>query len=367
MLCSQHKRFSLLLSLTLVARAALSARVHGQQALQSSSRFTSWAGDTERFESSSSAALYKWRGTVVAGCAAPPTSCQDPSFEQHLECMYKAGNSGGPAAQELARLGRVAFGGELNDGRPKDAGHWSWLEAGDASGRTGGNVYSSAASPKAVVLDVHGGGWVSGTAKYVRQDDPRRAIADKLALAWVFLEYPLSPEARARSQELRAWEVLAAAAARFPGVPIALVGQSAGGGTVAEMLLDPPASAAVPEQRFCSGGEATSLAARIKLAVLQSPLLAGRPSQWAELPSWCSVSGGLSTTDTAKFWGAHSEEGTAPNKTPCPLSATDERVRGLPPLYVVSGASEILLSEAVRFARRAARLGVDARHVTVEG
>ena len=158
--------------------------------------------------------------------------------------------------------------------------------------------------------------------------------------------------------------MLAAAAARFPGVPIALVGQSAGGGTVAEMLLDPPASAAVPNQRFSSGGEATSLAARIKLAVLQSPLLAGRPSQWAELPSWCSVSG---PEYFAMLWGAHSEKGTAPSKTPCPLSATDERVRGLPPLYVVSGASEILLSEAVRFVRRAARLGGDARHVTVEG
>lgn len=197
-------------------------------------------------------------------------------------------------------------------------------------------------APDAVVLHLHGGAFVFGSAASYR----RRAMRLSYRLnAEVFVpEYRLAPEhpyPAALDDVLTTYRFIRDVLR--PASPILVTGDSAGGGLGLSLL--------------------------VRLRELGEPMPAGAIllSPWTDL----STSGASVETNHGRdVWlsRAHLERWSsyyvASNDRRDPmLSPVFADVEGLPPLLLLAGEDEVLRDDAVRVAERAKRAGTDARLV----
>jgi epsilon-lactone hydrolase len=196
-------------------------------------------------------------------------------------------------------------------------------------------VRPSAAEHDGVILYLHGGGFVAGSAKAYR------GLASQLARRTrrpVFvLDYPLAPEATvpaAPNAVMAAYEWLRASGSQR----IAFVGDSAGGGlalvTLARLAPAPRPSAAIAGVAFSPWVDLAFTGASMRDGHIEDPLL------------------------TYEFLqaGARMYLGAADPRDPL-ASPLFGNLSGLPPLLIQVGSDERLLDDARQYAERAAGAG----------
>ncbi len=196
-----------------------------------------------------------------------------------------------------------------------------------------------------VIVYLHGGGYLAGSAKAYRGLASQLAIRTRHAVFVV--DYPLAPEARvpaAPDAAIAAYEWLRANGTER----IAFVGDSAGGGialvTLARLAHRSGLSAAVAGVVFSPWVDLAFTGASMKDPKIQDPLL----------------------TYEALQAGAHMYLGDVDARDP-QASPLFGDLSGLPPLLIQVGTDERLLDDARRLADRAAGAGTRVRLETWEG
>jgi monoterpene epsilon-lactone hydrolase len=196
-------------------------------------------------------------------------------------------------------------------------------------------VRPSAAEHDGVILYLHGGGYVAGSAKAYRGFASQ--LASRTRRPVFVLDYPLAPEATvpaAPNAVMAAYEWLRANGSER----IALVGDSAGGGlslvTLARLAHGSRPSAAVAGVAFSPWVDLAFTGASMKDAQIEDPLL------------------------TYPFLqaGARLYLGGADPHDPL-ASPLFGDLSGLPPLLIQVGSDERLLDDARQYAARAADAG----------
>lgn len=197
----------------------------------------------------------------------------------------------------------------------------------------------SAPSVRAVVLHLHGGGFVFGSSASYRNRAMR--LSHRFA-AEVFVPYyrlaPEHPYPAALDDVLAAYRYVRALR---PGVPLIVTGDSAGGGLALSLL--------------------------VRLRELREPLPAGAIllSPWTDLSaSGASVDENRSKDrwlgrDHLEQWAAH-YAGSVDRRSPL-LSPLFADLAQLPPLLILVGEHEVLRDDAVRVVAAAVHRGTDAR------
>ncbi|OBV37967.1 alpha/beta hydrolase [Janthinobacterium psychrotolerans] len=237
--------------------------------------------------------------------------------------------------QSLLRLGQVADGARL-----ARAGVRARRHIVDADGlKVPVRILAGARPARAVVLDFHGGGWVIGNAQ---MNDPLNiALVKACDVAVVSVDYRLMP---AHTLQDMLDDCLAAARwllgggddPAWVGLPVLIVGESAGGHLAAATLLR---LKAWPQ-----------LLARVKGAVLYYGVydLAATPSVRAAGPDTLLLHGPSMATSMRMLTPGLSEE---EQRLP-PLSPLYGALDGMPPALMVAGERDPLLDDTVLMARR---------------
>jgi acetyl esterase len=190
----------------------------------------------------------------------------------------------------------------------------------------------------------HGGGWVVGN--FATHEYSARYIAATANVAVVFVEYSLSPEARypiANEESFAATKWVAEHGREISINPdqIAVGGDSAGG-TIATVVC------MMAKER---GGP------RIASQVLIYPATGGDP----ELPSRKQFAEGYFFTQATALWFWNHYSGGSPIHTEtgaCPLRASIEQLKGLPPALIITGECDVLRDEGELYARQLMQAGV---------
>jgi monoterpene epsilon-lactone hydrolase len=192
-----------------------------------------------------------------------------------------------------------------------------------------------------VILYLHGGGYVAGSIATYRDLVTRISMASKARI--LILEYQLAPEFPFPScieDAFSAYKWLIFAQKIDPK-NIIIAGDSAGGGLTLALLI------------------------KLRDEELPMPIAAVCLSPWTDLAGT-----GDSLKNNAKidpfiskeFWeiSAKSYLGTIDPKNPLasPLYAN---LKGLPPIFIQVGTSEVLLDDSIRFTERAKAAGIDVR------
>ena len=190
----------------------------------------------------------------------------------------------------------------------------------------------------------HGGGWVIGS--FETHDRAVRYIAATARVAVVFVEYGLSPEvqypvANEEAYAATKWIAEHGAEVGIDASRIAVGGDSAGGTMATAVCM-------MSKQQ---GGP------RIAAQILIYPATGGSP----DLPSRKQfASGYYFSQDTANwFWSHYS--GSRPIHTEagaCPLRASGNDLKGLPPALVVTAECDVLRDEGELYARKLMQAGV---------
>lgn len=142
-----------------------------------------------------------------------------------------------PATHELAiaatRRARAEGKGIFPLGGPAEGSVWS--EPGEDPPAPALRLSLPDAAPRGIYLHIHGGGWTFNRPEYY--DIPNQRIARDTGLAVASVRYRLAPEHRwpAPLQDVLAG--IAQARARWPGLPLAIGGESAGAHLAAAALL----------------------------------------------------------------------------------------------------------------------------------
>lgn len=195
-----------------------------------------------------------------------------------------------------------------------------------------------------VVMYFHGGGWVLGDAD--TYDDFMREVTSGTGAAVVFVEYSRAPEARypIALEECYAatrWVAEQGSEIGLIGSQIAVAGDSAGGNLAAAVCL-------LAARR---GGP------QIATQVLIYPTTGSDFNS----PSFQEFATGyFLTRETSQwFWqqytGGRSIEHEA---TACPLQATIEELKAMPPALVITGECDVLRDEGEAYARKLTQAGV---------
>jgi len=195
------------------------------------------------------------------------------------------------------------------------------------------------AEPRAVVIHLHGGAFVFGSAASYRNRAMR--LSFRLGAEVFVPSYRLAPEhpyPAALEDALMTYQYVRALR---PRAPVFLSGDSAGGGLVLSLMLRlRELSAPLPDG-------AIMLSPWLDLSVSESsPQRQRSRDRWlthAHLASWASY-----------------YAGAADRRAPL-LSPRFAELGGLPPLLILAGEHEILLDEAVSVTASAKRAGTDAR------
>jgi acetyl esterase len=195
-----------------------------------------------------------------------------------------------------------------------------------------------------VVMFFHGGGWVLGD--FDTHERVVRDIVNGANVAVVFPEYTRAPDAYypvANEQAYAAtkWVAEHGAEISVDASRIAVAGESAGGNMSTAVCM-------MARQR---GGP------KIMTQVLFYPSTSGNP----DFPSRkLFAEGYYLTAETAKwFWRQYS--GNAPihtQATACPLEASLDQLKGLPPALIITAECDILRDEGEAYARKLAQAGV---------
>jgi acetyl esterase len=195
-----------------------------------------------------------------------------------------------------------------------------------------------------VVMFFHGGGWILGDAE--TYDRFMREIAVGSGSAVVFVEYSRAPEARypVPLEECYAatrWIAEHGSEQNMAAAHIAVLGDSAGGNMAAAVTL-------LAKQR---GGPKISGQA----------LIYPKTSATFDTPSFEKFADGyfINSRTSRWFWrqyapdAAHDKEPTA-----CPLEASVDQLKGLPPALVVIAECDVLRDEGEEYARKLLEAGV---------
>lgn len=195
-----------------------------------------------------------------------------------------------------------------------------------------------------VVMYFHGGGWVLGNAEtYERY---MRELTNGTGAAVVFVEYSLSPEEHypVPLEECYAamkWVAEHASELNIDATRLAVAGDSAGGNMATAACL-------LAKQR---GGPAICAQALIYPATDAS----------FDTPSFHQFGDGYYlTAETSRwFWHQYAPDRLVDKEpTACPLNATLEQLKDLPPALVITAECDILRDEGEAYARKLVQAGV---------
>ncbi|MER8043345.1 alpha/beta hydrolase [Streptomyces sp. NPDC094032] len=188
-----------------------------------------------------------------------------------------------------------------------------------------------------VVVFAHGGGWV--LCDLDTHDRLCRALAARTGATVVSVGYRRAPEHRFPAAEDDVYTVLEWAAARYPGRPLVLAGDSAGGNL---------AAAAALRARDLGG---PALAGQLLVYPVLDHRLAGASAEtYAE--------GFFHTTAHMRWYW---EQYVGPGGDPAPASpGLAAELSGLPPALIVLADCDPLRDEGLAYARRLSSAGVPA-------
>ncbi|HEY7036683.1 MAG TPA: alpha/beta hydrolase [Thermomicrobiales bacterium] len=203
------------------------------------------------------------------------------------------------------------------------------------------------------VVYTHGGGWVLGN--FATHERLVRDLTAQTGAAFVFVNYPRSPEARYPTAIEQAYATVAWVAERggelgLDGSRLAVAGESVGGNMTAAVAL-------LAKER---GGPAIRYQALL-YPVTDAAFDTDTYEQFAEGP-W------LTRGAMKWFWDAYlpdAAQRSAP--TASPLRATLEQLRGLPPALVITDEADVLRDEGEAYGRKLRQAGVDVTAVRYEG
>src|SRR3954464_10691923 len=204
-----------------------------------------------------------------------------------------------------------------------------------------------------VILYMHGGGWVLGTAD--THDRLVRELAVGTGAAVAFVEYARSPEARSpvaleQGYATAQWIVREGAANQLDPNRIAVAGDSVGGNMTAALTL-------MAKER----GDVRFVRQSMYYPVTDAAMDTGSYAQFAEGYF-------LTAKMMAWFWDAY-EPDVQRRREPfaSPLRATEEQLVGLPPALVVVGEADVLRDEGEAYAARLRAAGTAVTTVRYDG
>ncbi|MFB4280539.1 MULTISPECIES: alpha/beta hydrolase [unclassified Nonomuraea] len=201
-------------------------------------------------------------------------------------------------------------------------------------------------SPRGVIVYYHGGGWVLGTIDEF--DTLGRELAARTGCAVVLVGYRLAPEHRYPTAARDAYAALLWSAARLPGLPIVVAGDSAGGNL----------AAVVTRRARDEGGPAIALQVLVYPATDCDLDNASYRDPENQL---------LLTRDTMVWFWDHYVPDPAQRTNPdaSPLRAAD--LSGLPPAVVLTAEHDVLRDEGEAYAERLRQAGVPVEFKRFEG
>ncbi len=206
---------------------------------------------------------------------------------------------------------------------------------------------SGMARPAPAILQIHGGGYVTGSA--AMGDTANRLLAESLQAVVVAVDYRLSPETTHPGPVedcYAALKWLATEAAELGVAPelIALKGESAGGGLAAGLAL-------LARDR---GGPA------IRHLHLLAPMLDDRTGVDGDQNPYTGEF--VFTRESNRFcWRALlGREPGGEGVSPYAAAARADDLAGLPPTYLSVGSLDLFVDESMGFAQRLLRAGVPA-------
>jgi len=277
-----------------------------------------------------------------------------------------------PAAQALADALAIAGGPPLYTLSPDDArAVLDKAQSGDVAmppaeieqhtipGGPDGKVSVTVVRPVGAngslpaVVYTHGGGWVLGN--FATHERLVRDLTAQTDAAFVFVNYPRSPEARYPTAIEQVYATLKWVAERggelgLDGSRLAVAGESVGGNMTAAVTL-------MAKER---GGPAIRYQALL-YPVTDAAFDTDTYEQFAEGP-W------LTRKAMQWFWDAYLPDASKRSEaTASPLQATLEQLRGLPPALVITDEADVLRDEGEAYGRKLRRAGVDVTAVRYEG
>jgi acetyl esterase/lipase len=210
-----------------------------------------------------------------------------------------------------------------------------------------------AAGSLPVILYMHGGGWVIGSA--ATHDRLVRELAVGAGAAVVFVDYDRSPEARypvaiEQGYATAQWIVREGAANQLDPNRIAVAGDSAGGNMTAALTL-------MAKER----GDVRFVHQSMYYPVTDAAMDSGSYEQFAE-------GFFLTAKMMAWFWDAYQPDLTRRmERFASPLRASDEQLAGLPPALVIVGEADVLRDEGEAYAARLRAVGTAVTTVRYDG
>jgi acetyl esterase/lipase len=250
-----------------------------------------------------------------------------PQFDNFLQAMLAQRTDAGPSLDELRAAGDI-----LAQMLPPSAD--VEIEPTDAGGVPAEWVRAPGSSPDRVVLHLHGGGYCIWSPRTYRNFNGRLSAATGAQVLSV--DYRLAPE---HPHPAAVEDAVTAYQSAIDGRPVAVCGDSAGGGLTLALLV------------------------ALRDRALPMPVCAVPISPWTDLEMTGEVSDDAKSVDILRLehlkffadWYLAGSDARAP--LAAPLHAD---LSGLPPLLVLAGEREILLDDARRIVDRAHDAGVEA-------
>lgn len=203
------------------------------------------------------------------------------------------------------------------------------------------------------VVYTHGGGWILGN--FDTHERLVRDLTEQTGAAFVFVNYPPSPEARypiaiEQVYATVAWVARYGAELGLDGTRLAVAGDSVGGNMTAAVTLLAKARGG-PEIRFQA----------LLYPVTDAAVDTRSYEQFAEGP-W------LTRAAMRWFWDAYLPDAERrAESTASPLRATVGQLAGLPPALVITDEADVLRDEGEAYGRKLRQAGVDVTTVRYEG
>jgi acetyl esterase len=204
-----------------------------------------------------------------------------------------------------------------------------------------------------VVVYTHGGGWVLGN--FGTHERLVRDLTAQSGAAFVFVNYPRSPEARfpVAVEQVYAtleWVARYGGELGLDGQRLAVAGDSVGGNMTAAVTL-------LTRER---GGPQLRYQALL-YPVTNAAFDTASYAEFAEGP-W------LTRKAMEWFWDAYQPDETLRSQpTVSPLQASLEQLQGLPPTLVITDEADVLREEGEAYARKLRLAGVDVTAVRYQG
>jgi acetyl esterase len=275
-----------------------------------------------------------------------------------------------PAAQQFARaasqgpplhqLGPVAARGVLEElqagrtARPDVDGSWVTVREGDVEVRARiVRPWGSSGEVLPVVLYLHGGGWVLGSA--ATHDRLVRELAVGIPAAVVLVEYDRSPEAHYpvaldQAHAVARWIGEHGAESGLDAGRIAVAGDSAGGNLAAALAI-----------LATRQGDVSFVHQSLYYPVTDATQGSESYREFADGPH-------LTAESMAWFWDAYLPDRTARRQaTVSPLLADPAELTGLPEAFVLVDEYDVLRDEGEAYAAKLIRAGVRCSCVRYNG